>query len=66
MGYTNLLAVDRQLFVPIFELGPPEERLLERLRKRVGGDYEIVPVPARLALLDFGGVHCVFGPIREP
>lgn len=66
VGYTNMLAVDRQLFIPTFGLGPAENGLLRRLGKKIGADYEIVPVPARLALLDNGGVHCVFGPVREP
>jgi hypothetical protein len=66
VGYTNMLAVGRQLFIPTFELGAAEANLLADFKKRLDGDYEVVPVPARLSLLDNGGVHCVFGVVREP
>jgi agmatine/peptidylarginine deiminase len=45
-------------------LGAYEERLLGDLKRKVGDAYEVVPVPARGALLQNGGVHCVFGVVR--
>ncbi len=66
IGYANLLAVDRMLFVPTFGLGRAETDLLRDFQKRLGSDFEVIPVPARFSLLNNGGVHCVFGIVREP
>lgn len=65
-GYANLLAVGRQLFIPTFELGVAEDRLLADVHEKLGKDYEIVQVPAQMSFLNNGGVHCVFGAVREP
>ncbi len=66
VSYANLLAVGNKLFVPTFDLGKAEQDLLKDFRKRLGPDYEVVEVPARMSLLNNGGVHCVFGIVREP
>ena len=65
-SYVNALAFDRKLFVPALGLGASEDRLFEALQKEVGEDYEVVPAPARDAMLVNGGVHCVFGIVRAP
>jgi hypothetical protein len=65
VSYVNLLAVDRMLFVPTFGLGEVEDRIFDDLRRKLKQRYEVVPVAARLALANNGGVHCLFGIIRE-
>jgi hypothetical protein len=65
VSYVNLLAVDRMLFVPTFGLGEVEDRIVDDLRRKLKQRYEVIPVAARLALANNGGVHCLFGIIRE-
>jgi hypothetical protein len=65
VSYVNSLLFDRRLFVPSLGLGGYEERLFAKLKNDLGGRYEILPVNARTALALDGGVHCVFGIIRE-
>ena len=65
MSYVNSLLFDRRLFVPSLGLGGYEERLFAKLKNDLGGRYEILPVNARTVLSMDGGVHCVFGIIRE-
>ncbi len=65
VSYVNLLAFDRTLFVPSFGLGKFEERVYSDLRRKLGGKYEVVPVNARSGLSDNGGIHCVFGIVRD-
>jgi hypothetical protein len=65
VSYVNSLLFDRRLFVPALGLGGYEERLFAKLKNDLGGRYEILPVNARTVLSMDGGVHCVFGIIRE-
>ncbi len=65
VSYVNSLLFDRRLFVPSLGLGGYEERLFAKLKNDLGGRYEILPVNARTVLSMDGGVHCVFGIIRE-
>lgn len=65
VSYVNSLLFDRRLFVPSLGLGGYEERLFAKLKNDLGGRYEILPVNARTALSMDGGVHCVFGILRE-
>lgn len=65
VSYVNSLLFDRRLFMPSLGLGGYEERLFAKLKNDLGGRYEILPVNARTALSMDGGVHCVFGIIRE-
>ena len=64
VGYANMLAFDRTLFVPTLGLGQVEENFISKLRSDLNGAYDIVPVNARTSLINNGGVHCVFGIIR--
>lgn len=66
ISYANSLLVDKTLFVPAVGLGKYEERLFREMRKRLPKGYELVPVYARFGLMNNGGVHCVFGVIRDP
>ncbi len=61
VSYINHLRVGRTLFVP--ELGLPgvEQPIFAELRKKLGPDYKVIPVPARSSLVNNGGIHCVFG-----
>jgi hypothetical protein len=63
VSYANSLVWDRRIFVPAMGLGDYEERLFQSLGEQLSG-YEIVPVPARYALLHNGGIHCVFAIVR--
>ncbi len=65
VSYVNLLAVDKMLFTPAFGLGKAEEAYFASMRKKLPG-YEVIPVPARMSVVSNGGIHCVFGIIREP
>lgn len=64
VSYANSLVWGDRIFVPALGLGDYEERLFRDLAKKLASAYEIVPVPARHALLRNGGVHCVFGLVR--
>ena len=65
ISYTNSLLFDKTLFVPAAGLGKAEEKIFREMRKKLP-EYEVVPVYARFGLINNGGVHCVFGIIREP
>ena len=65
VSYTNSLLFEKTLFVPAVGLGKSEEKIFREMRKKLPG-YEIVPVYARFGLMNNGGVHCVFGIIRDP
>lgn len=65
VSYVNLLAVGKQLFPPQYGLGKAEEGYFKQMRKKLPG-YEITPVPARMGVVSNGGIHCVFGIIRQP
>jgi hypothetical protein len=65
ISYTNSLLFEKTLFVPAVGLGKSEEKIFREMRKKLPG-YEIVPVYARFGLMNNGGVHCVFGIIRDP
>jgi hypothetical protein len=66
VGYANMLVHERKLFVPSLGLGEFETRLYENLGKKLRNRYEVIPVDARSGLVGNGGVHCVFGIVREP
>lgn len=65
VSYANLLAVEKTLFVPAFGLGKAEDAYFDQMRKKLP-DYEVLAVPARMGIVSNGGIHCVFGIIREP
>lgn len=65
VSYVNSLLFDRRLFLPSLGLGGYEDRLFAKLKNDLGGRYEILPVNARTVLSMDGGVHCVFGIIRN-
>ncbi|MBI1354618.1 MAG: hypothetical protein GC160_09750 [Acidobacteria bacterium] len=65
MAYANLLVFEKKLFVPNYGLGAAEEGYMNLMRKRLPG-YEVIPVSARMGVASNGGVHCVFGLLREP
>jgi hypothetical protein len=64
VSYANSLVLDKQVFVPAFGLGSYEQELFRKLAAQLGPTYEVIPTPARYALLRNGGVHCVFGLVR--
>jgi len=64
VSYANSLVWGRRIFVPALGLGGYEERLYRDLEEQLGSAYDVIPVPARFALLRNGGVHCVFGLVR--
>jgi hypothetical protein len=66
ISYTNSLLVDRTLFVPAFGLGKAEEKIFKDMQKRLPQGYTLAPIYARFGLINNGGVHCVFGVVREP
>jgi hypothetical protein len=61
VSYINHLRVGRTLFVPALGLTAVEEKIFADLRRKLGGDYQVIPVPARSSLLNNGGTHCIFG-----
>jgi hypothetical protein len=61
VSYINHLRVGKTLFVPALGLAAFEEPIFADLRRKLGGDYEVIPIAARASLLINGGVHCVFG-----
>lgn len=65
ISYANLVAIDRRLFVPIFGLGEAEQSLVESIIPQLPPGWVIVPVYARSALLQSGGVHCALGLVRD-
>ncbi len=64
VSYANLLLLDHTLFVPVFGFGVPEQKLVEDIEPRLPAGYRVVPILARSALLQNGGVHCVMGLVR--
>ena len=65
VSYVNSLPVGRRLFMPTLGLGRFEERMFTRLTSELAGQYEIIPVDARRVLMLNGGLHCVFGILRD-
>lgn len=65
ISYVNTALIDHTLFVPVFGLGAPEQRILNHLRSKLPARYRVVPVYARYAQLFNGGVHCILAFIRE-
>lgn len=65
VSYVNLLAMGMQLYTPAFGLGKAEESYFAQMRKKLPG-YEIVPLDARMGVASNGGIHCIFGIIRQP
>lgn len=61
----NMLLLGKHLFVPVFGLGPEEQKLVESFARRLPEGYTVRPVFARAALLQSGGVHCLMGAVRE-
>ncbi len=66
VSYVNAALIDHTLFVPVFGLGAPEQRILSWLRSQLPARYSVVPVFARHAQLFNGGVHCILAFIRDP
>lgn len=66
ISYTNSLLFEKTLFVPAAGLGEAEDAIFEKIRETLPDGYEVVPVYARFGLMNNGGVHCVFGVIRDP
>jgi len=65
VSYVNLLGVGKTLFAPAFGLGKAEQAYFEQMRKKLPG-YEVLAVPARMSVVSNGGIHCIFGIIRQP
>jgi agmatine/peptidylarginine deiminase len=65
VSYVNSLLVGRRLFMPTLGLGRFEERMFAQLTSELSGQYEIIPVDARRVLMLNGGLHCVFGILRQ-
>lgn len=65
VSYANSLLFDHRLFMPTLGLGRYEERVAAQLRSDLGGQYDIIPVDARRSLTLNGGLHCIFGILRE-
>jgi hypothetical protein len=66
ISYANSALVDRILFVPAFGFGEAEQQVFDELQREIGDGYSVVPVNARYALLQNGGIHCVLGFLRSP
>lgn len=66
ISYTNSLLFEKTLFVPAAGLGEYEQSVFRNLQKKLPEGYRVTPVYARFGLMNNGGVHCVFGIIREP
>jgi hypothetical protein len=64
VSYANMVKLENRLFIPVFGLGPVEQRLVEGIEPRLPAGYRVMPVFARSALLQNGGVHCVLGTVR--
>ena len=65
VSYVNLLAMGKQLYTPAFGLGKAEEAYFAQIRKKLPG-YELIPLQSRMGVASNGGIHCVFGIIRQP
>lgn len=65
ISYTNFIAIENQIFMPVFGLGQAESQLLMRLQAQLPQSFRIVPVYARHILASNGGVHCVTGVLRR-
>jgi hypothetical protein len=65
LSYLNVLAFDQKLFVPKFGLGPAEDQILAKLEKKLEKSFQLIPVRAEFSLTHNGGVHCVFGIVRN-
>jgi len=66
VSYVNLLAIDNQIFLPALGLGEVEQAIAKDLSQALGPQFRVELVDARSALASNGGVHCVFGTIRQP
>jgi hypothetical protein len=64
ISYTNFIAVQDQIFMPVFGLGQAENQLLSRMQAQLPAPFRIVPVFSRHILSSNGGVHCVTGVLR--
>jgi hypothetical protein len=64
VSYANLILIEHTLFIPVFGFGEPEQKLVEEIEPKLPAGYRVVPVLARSALLQNGGVHCVVGLVR--
>jgi hypothetical protein len=64
ISYANLVLLERDLFVPAYGLGAPEQQLLDSIEPSLPAGYRVKPIHARSALLMNGGVHCVVGLVR--
>ena len=66
ISYVNSALVGTTLFVPAFGFGEAEQPIFDALQASLKPHYTVVPVNARYALLQNGGVHCVIGFLRDP
>lgn len=66
ISYVNSALVGTTLFVPAFGFGEPEQEIFDALQASLKPHYTVVPVNARYALLQNGGVHCVIAFLRDP
>jgi len=65
ISYVNAVVIDRQVFVPRFGLGEPEDRILRELGAQLPGGYSVIPVLAERVLIRNGGLHCLVGLVRQ-
>lgn len=65
ISFTNYVAIGNQVFMPVFDLGPPELLILADIQRQLPAPFQIVPVYSRYALASNGGVHCVAGTLRS-
>jgi hypothetical protein len=66
VSYVNSFVDGHKIFMPAIRLGAYETKMFAELQERIGSGYRIVPVNALSSVLNNGGVHCVFGIVREP
>lgn len=65
ISYTNFVAVENKIFMPVFGLGPAEDQIVADIQSQLPTPYRIVPVYARHVLASNGGIHCVAGILRS-
>lgn len=66
VSYVNSFVYGRKIFMPSIRLGSYETNAFADLQQRIGSGYRIIPVNALSSVLNNGGIHCVFGIVREP
>ncbi|MCB9383635.1 MAG: hypothetical protein H6509_03400 [Bryobacterales bacterium] len=66
VAYVNSLVDGDRIFMPALGLGRLETEMFADIQQKLGADYQVIPVNAWASVLGNGGVHCVFGVVREP